>query len=398
MLSDTQIKTAKPDTTRPFKLYDTDGLYLLVNPTGGKLWRFKYRYLGKEKLLSLGKYPHTSLLLARKARDDAKRLLATGVDPSQERQEQRDRAITDDKQTFACVAKEWLERQAIVMAPPTHTRAKQILDDYVLPMIGKKPVGKVTAPDVLSILTPLEQAEKYNTVQRTRHRIGQILRYADATGRYTRDVTASLRGILISPPESNYPAVTSPKELAGLLKAIDTYPGRPLAKVAMQLQSLVFVRPGELVTMEWNDIDLDNGLWNIPKSKMKMRRDHIVPLSRQALDRLRWVKAITGGYAHVLPNERDHRKPMHRGSINRSLELIGYAGKHTAHGFRATARTILAEHLGYAHSTEWIELQLAHEVKDPNGRAYNRTAFLQQRAEMMQKWADYLDSLRSVTQ
>lgn len=391
MLTEHKIKTAE-SAGHPYKLYDSEGMFLLVGPSGSKWWRFKYRYAGKEKLLSLGVFPDVPLLTARRLRDAARRQLAEGIDPSAARQEAKSALHSTHGNTFGIIATEWLERREIVMGAETFSRANQILDDYVLPMIGRKPVSMITAPDVLSILKPLEAAGKYHTVMRTKHRIGQILRYASATGRGGRDVTEDLRGILINPPQQHHPAITSPTELGPFLRAIDTYPGSPFVRSALLLQSLVFVRPGELVPMEWQDIDLDNQLWSVPAVRMKMKRDHIVPLSKQATTMLRCLKPITGQYSHVLPNVRDHRKPMHRGSLNRAIELIGYGGKHTAHGFRATARTILDEVLGYR--IEWVEMQLAHEVRDSNGRAYNRTAFLPQRANMMQAWADYLDSLR----
>lgn len=391
MLTDTKLRKAKPTAKRQ-RLWDGGGLYLEVAPTGGKWWRLKYRHGGKEKRLSLGTYPDTGLADARAKRDEARKLLAAGIDPGEHRKAEKAAGLEAAANSFEVVAREWLAKQTWVAHYRTKVEAWQAQDVY--PYIGGRPIAELTAPEFLAVGRRIEERGAVESAHRVLQTCGQIMRYAIATGRAERNPVADLKGALASPPERHHAAITDPAELGGLLRAIEGYSGDTVTRAALKLSALLFVRPGELRHAEWPEIDLDAAEWNIPAGKMKMRQPHLVPLSEQAVAILRELHLLTGQGPYVFPGARSRQRPMSNNAINAALRRMGYAKETmTAHGFRATARTMLDEVLHYR--PDYIEHQLAHAVKDPNGRAYNRTAHLSERHKMMQGWADYLDALRA---
>jgi integrase len=390
-LSDTAIKAAKPHE-KPYKRFDTGGLYLEVRPTGAKWWRFRYRFSGKDKLLSLGVYPDVALKQARQQRDDARKLVANGIDPSQKRK--ADKAASAD--TFEGLAREWHAGKAKGWKPAHAGKVIRRLERHAFPYIGGKPINAVTKDDLLAVIRRIEG----QGLQESQHRVlficGQIFRYAAALDRADRDPTIALRGVLPSRKKmtAHYAAITDPKEAGALLLAIDAYQGTPEVKAALRLAPLVFVRPGELRHAEWAEIDLDRAEWNIPATRMKMGEPHLVPLSSQAVEILRELQPLTGSGRFVFPGARTNGRPMSENAVNVALRYMGYPKERmTGHGFRAMARTILDEVLNVR--PDLIEHQLAHAVRDPLGRAYNRTKHLPERRKMMQQWADYLDALKN---
>jgi integrase len=388
MLSDTKIRSAKPGE-KPCKLTDEKAMHLLVMPNGSKLWRFAYRYGDKQKLISLGAYPEVSLAAARERRDEARKLLAAGIDPSAKRKAEK----LAQADTFKAVAEEFLASRKDTLTPAHHARVRARIARFY-PVVGDKPVGAITATDLLPVLQAIERAGMGETAARARTDAGKVLRYAVATGRATHDPTAALRGALAPVKGGHHAAVTEPKAFGALLRAIDGYEGEPVTRAALRLLPLVFVRPGELRHAQWSEIDLDAATWAIPAAKMKMKHDHIVPLSTQAVAILRELHPLTGRRFYVFPSLRTRDRPMSENTINAALRRLGYDKKTmTGHGFRASARTLLDEVLGMR--VDLIEHQLAHAVKDPLGRAYNRTAHLPERVKMMQKWADYCDGLKA---
>lgn len=393
-LSPIQIKNAKPKE-KPYKLADGGGLYLEVMPTGSKLWRMKFRQAtGKESRLAFGSYPEVTLLQARKKRDEARQLKAGGTDPGQfKRDDKRAKAVAA-AHTFECVAWTWLEKTAATRATTTQEKVTNWLKRDVFPFIGHMPVATIKSIDVLTAVQKMEARGAVDSAHSVKRLCGQVLRYGVATGLVERDVTVDLKGALSVVPQIHYAAITEPKQAGDLMRSIFAYTGHPYAVAALKLSPLVFVRPGELRSAEWVEIDLDAAEWRIPGSKMKMKVDHLVPLSAQAVEILRSVHAMTGLGKYVFPSIRTGERCMSENTINAALRGMGYAKeKMTAHGFRAMARTIMDEVLG--ERVDLIEHQLAHAVKDPNGRAYNRTAHLPARREMMQRWSDYLDTLRN---
>jgi integrase len=390
MLLSSTVTNAKAGD-KPKKLADGRGLYLLVNPNGSRWWRFRYRRLGthKENLLSLGTYPDVSLKRAREKRDELRKLLADGIDPGDKRKAE----TQADAETFEAVAREWFAKFSPQWAPDHANRNIRRLERDVFPWIGSRPLADVTAPDILAILERIDARGARETAHRARTNIGQVIRYGIATGRTTFDPTVALRGAIPPATEHNHAAIVDPDKLGELLRAIDAYAGQLPTRCALQLAPLVFVRPGELRHAEWSEIDLDAAEWNIPAHKMKMRQPHIVPLASQAVAILRELQPLTGRSAYVFPGGRSSKRPMSNNALNAALRRMGYdKDTVTAHGFRATARTMLDEGLHFRPDV--IEHQLAHAVKDANGRAYNRTQFLPERHAMMQTWADYLDGLR----
>lgn len=391
MLNDTGIRKAKA-TEKPQKLTDGGGLYLLLNPNGSRWWRFDYRFNGKRKTLSMGTYPATSLADARGKRDTARKLVASGIDPGEQRKAEKAAGMERAANSFEVITREWLGKQTWVESYRVKVEAWMSNDVY--PYIGSRPVAELNAPDFLKVARRIEERGAIESAHRVMQTCGQAMRYAIATGRANRNPVADLKGALTSPPERHHAAITDPIELGALLRAIDGYSGDPTTRAALKLSALLFVRPGELRHAEWSEIDLDTGEWNIPAGKMKMRQAHLVPLCEQAVAILRELHLLTGRGQYVFPGGRSPRRPMSNNAINAALRRMGYStDAMTAHGFRATARTILDEVLGYR--VDYIEHQLAHAVKDPNGRAYNRTAHLLERKKMMQTWADYLDELRT---
>jgi len=391
-LSDLKVTKVKPQKT-PKTLFDGGGLFLLITPTGGKLWRFKYRFDGKEKLLAFGIYPEISLADARQRRDEARKQIAHGIDPGALRKAQK-QAVTEEKETFEVIGREWHTRFAPTWTPGHADTIMSRLERDLFPWIGKRPIAEIKAPELLTVLRRVESRGALESAHRIRTIAGQVFRYAVATGRAERDPAADLKGALPQPGEKHHAAITDPKEVAPLLRAIDGYQGHFVVKCALRLAPMFFVRPGELRNAEWAEMDLDEAAWNIPAQRMKMKQAHMVPLCRQALEILEELKELTGASRYVFPSGRSFARPMSNNAILAALRRMGYdKDTMTGHGFRAMARTILDEVL--LVRPDFIEHQLAHAVRDPNGRAYNRTAHLAERRKMMQTWADYLDGLKA---
>lgn len=392
-LTDTFTKNTK-HSGKPAgdKHADGGGMYLLVNPSG-KYWRMDYRFADKRKTLALGVYPEVSLAKARQRREKAREQLADGIDPSIAKRAEKQAKADAAAHTFELVACDWLTKTAAERAPTTQNKITSWLEKDVIPFIGAMPMSSIGPRDVLAALRKMEARGALDSVHRVKQVTGQVFRYAVAIGAAERDITQDLKGSLAKAAPSHFAAITEPKLLGDLLRSIFAYSGHPNVVTALRLTPLVFVRPGELRTMEWTEVDLEAAEWRIPGSKMKMKADHIVPLSTQALELLQAIHPATGHGKFVFPSLRTGERPMSENTINAALRGMGYAKEvHSAHGFRATARTIMDEVLG--ERVDLIEHQLAHAVKDVNGRAYNRTAHLPARRDMMQRWADYLDKLR----
>ncbi|MEG0718325.1 MAG: integrase arm-type DNA-binding domain-containing protein [Comamonas sp.] len=412
-LSDTAIRGVKPGDSRK-RLTDGKGLYLLLFVKGGAHgWRLDYAIHGRRKTLSLGTYPETSLRQAREKADEARRLVATGTDPSDTRkaikaeaqqERQAEELIASGHAlpgSFEAVAKEWFEVRRSDWSDSYGSKVMRRLEVDIFPWLGHRPVGGISPADVLAVLRRVELRGVLDTAHRARENCGQVFRYAVATGQAKSDPTRDLKDALRKPLVRHMAAITEPARLAELLRAIDGYSGSLVVCTALRLAPMLMVRPGELRFAEWTEIDLDTATWAIPAQRMKREKagklhgsPHLVPLPRQAVDLLRGLHALTGRNLYVFRGERAYDRAMSENTINAALRRMGYSTKEdiTGHGFRATARTILDERLGFDRAA--IEAQLAHSVKDQNGRAYNRTEFVEQRRTMLQAWADYLDTLR----
>jgi integrase len=389
MLTDKAIRTAKA-SERPRKLFDERGLFLVVTPAGGRWWRFKYVFQGREKLISLGTYPDTTLQVARKKRDDARRQVAEGIDPSAKRQAER----VAHGNSFEAVALEWLTNQGKSLAPGTVTQIRTRLSKHVFPRLGSTPIDEVKPDALLRELRKIEGRGIHETAHRVRSDCSRVFRYAVATSRASRDVTADLRGALAPVQTEHFAAITKPSKVGELLRAIDSYQGQPSTEVALKIAPYVFVRPGELRAAAWAEFDLDaeHPEWRIPASRMKMDREHVVPLARQVKRLLIELRPLTGSGALLFPTLRDHTRPMSDNTLNAALRRLGYqTDEMTAHGFRSLASTLLNEQ---GWHPDLIELQLAHKEKNQSRGAYNRAERLTERRKMMQAWADYLDGLR----
>lgn len=392
-LSDTAIRKIKP-TGKPFKVADERGLHLLVTPSGGRLWRLKYRIDGKEKLISFGAYPDVPLIRAREKRDEARRLLADGIDPSEHRKTHQAMRAEVNANTFEYIAREWYSKQLRSWSSRQAVKVSGLFEKNLYPWLGNRPITEIKAIELLVTLRRMEDRGAVETARQALQCCGQVFRYAIATGRAERDITPDLRGALTKSKPQHYSAITDPVKVGGLLRAIDGYSGTLAVKCALKLGVLSFVRPGELRKAEWDEIDFDRAEWNIPAERMKMNEPHLVPLCRQAMAVLGELHPLTGHGRFIFPGERSHDRPMSENSVNAALRRMGYPqNEMTGHGFRAMARTLIDEVLGIR--PDFIEHQLAHAVKDPNGRAYNRTAHLVERRKMMQQWADYLDKLKT---
>ena len=391
-LSDITVKKAKPHE-KAMRLFDGGGLYQEVSPAGGKLWRWKYRYGGKEKRLSLGTYPDTGLADARAKHGVARKLLAAGIDPSVQRKAEKLATKERSANTFAAIAAELLAQRAKKLAPGSAERERRLLETD-LASLAAVPIADVTAPLLLRSLRKIEHRGAVETAHRARMLASQVFRYAIATGRADRNPAVDLVGALSQPDKKHFASLTEPADVAPLLRALWGYQGSPVVNAALKLAPLFFVRPGELRCARWADIDLDAAEWRYTASKTGT--PHIVPLATQAVDILRELQELTGRAEYVFPGVRGRDRPMSENTINAAMRRMGFDGDTmTGHGFRAMARTILDEVLGFR--PDFIEHQLAHAVRDPNGRAYNRTAHLPERKKMMQGWADYLDTLRADT-
>ncbi|MEW6164514.1 MAG: integrase arm-type DNA-binding domain-containing protein [Pseudomonadota bacterium] len=393
-LNNTAIRKAKP-SAKPVRMFDTGGLYLEISPAGGKWWRLKYHYSDKEKRISLGTYPDTTLAKAREKRDEARKLLADGIDPAENRKAQKAARQESAANSFEVLAREWHTRQLPKWSPAQAKKVAGIFENNVYPWIGKRPIAELKPHEILATLRRMEDRGANETARRALQYCGMVFRYAVATGRADRDIAADLKGALAPVITKHRATIIDPSKIGDLLRTIDGYQGTLIVKCALKLAPLVFVRPGELRKATWTEIDLERAEWNIPAERMKMREPHLVPLSSQAVAILRELHPLTGRGEFVFPGERSHDRPMSNNTLNAALRRLGYdtSSEITGHGFRAMARTILDEVLGIR--PDFIEHQLAHAVRDPNGRAYNRTAHLAERKKMMQQWADYLDALKA---
>ena len=389
-LTDTTIRNAKSGD-KPIRLFDGGGLYVEVQPSGHKWWRLKYRYGGKEKRLSLGVYPTVSLRDARERREKARKLLADRIDPSANRKAEKNSRADREANSFEMIAREWMETQAKVWSEDYAKRKMQMFERDIFPKLGSRPITEITAPDLLAVLRKIEAREAAYTAHRALADGGSVFRYAIATGRAERNPAADLRGALSAVVGTHFAATTEPDKLIPILRMIDGYEGTLTVRCALQLAPLVFVRPGELRKAKWDDVDLGKAEWRYFVTKTKTQ--HVVPLADQAVAILRELHQLTGRGQFVFPNARSNKRPMSDNAILAAMRRIGIGPEEmTGHGFRAVARTILDEVLGFR--PDFIEHQLAHAVRDPNGRAYNRTAHLEERRKMMQAWADYLDRLK----
>ena len=400
MLTDVQCKAASCPPDRPrVRFADSGGLYLEVTPNGSKRWFLKYRIGGKEKRLALGGYPAVGVTAARRARDAAKVQKAEGVDPAQARKVKKLVAANPAGDSFKVVALEWYEKQEPHWSEAHALRSKRQLERDLFPWLGERKMGELTPMELLATLRKVEARGAVETADRGLMLARQVWRYAVATGRAERDITGDLKGALTPYRGKHFAAITDPVKLGDLIRAIRAYKGGPIVRAALQLSPILFQRPGELRAAEWSEIDFDGALWTIPAARMKRSKDgkehgdpHLVPLPTQAVEILRGLHGYTGHGRMVFPGERNHDRPISENSVRTALITLGYTPEiQTWHGFRATARTMLAEQLECDPLV--IEAQLAHAVKDANGRAYNRTTYLKQRTEMMQRWADYLDQL-----
>jgi len=390
-ITDIALRNAKPGP-KPYKLKDERGLFLEVRPNGGKWWRLRYFFAGKEKMLSLGVYPEVSLKDARERRDEARKQLASGVDPSAARKEARAICL-QPAETFEGMAREWHAKFKAAWTEGTAKSNITRLEKDIFPYLGSAPIKEVTAPDLLAALRRIEARGAEETARRVRVLCGQVFRYAVASGRADHDPSGSLRGALTPAKPKNFAAITDPREVAGLLRAIDSYSGSFVVLCALRLAPLVFVRPGELRHAEWAEIDLDAAEWRIPAHKMKMRDAHFVPLSKQSVAILRAVHPLTGGGRYVFPSERTTSRPMSENTILAALRRMGYGtDEMTGHGFRSMASTLLHE-MGW--DSDVIERQLAHAERNKVKGAYNRAGHLPERKRMMQQWADHLDALKA---
>lgn len=391
-LSDTAIRNAKP-SEKPRKLFDERGLFLLVQPSGGKLWRLKYRYLGREKKLSLGRYPEVSLKLARERRDEARVLLADGHDPAMIKASVLGDAKEAAANTFSRIAEEYVAKIAKEGRAAVTIKKTRWLLSLLDSDLGTRPITEITSAELLTTLQRVEAKGHYETARRMRSLSGRIFRYAVATSRATADPSALLRGALITPTVKHHSALLQPQAVGALLRAIDGYSGQPLTKLALQLIPHVFVRPGELRRAEWLEIDFDKAVWVIPAEKMKMREPHVVPLSRQALNLLASAKALSAQQKYIFSSLYPGTRPMSENTINAALRRLGYSGQEmTAHGFRAMASTLLNESGKW--SSDAIERALAHKDTSAIRRIYHRGAHWDERVEMAQWWSDYLDRLK----
>jgi len=394
-LTDTICRTSK-SREKPYKLSDSGGLYLQVEKSGSKLWRHAFRFDGKQKLVALGAYPIVSLAEARVGRDANKSLLSKGVDPSVQRKIDRGAARTARSNTFSIVADELLEKFKAEGDDPKTLEKKKWLLGFINADLGDRPVAEIKAPELLEVLRKIERRGRFDTARRARSLAGRVFKFAIATNRAERDPSTDLAGALISPKIQHRAAITEPKAVGALLRAIDDLDGQPTTKAALQVIAVTFVRPGELRHAEWKEFDIPNAVWNIPAEKMKMSRPHKVPLSRQAVALIEELQGITGSSRYLFPQIRSWHRPISDGTLNAALRRLGYSKTEmTAHGFRSTASTLLNE------SGKWnadaIERQLAHQEANEVRAAYIHAAeFWQERVRMMRWWADELDRLREL--
>lgn len=392
-LTDVALRAAKP-RDKAYKLTDAGGLYLLVQPSGSRLWQVKYRFAGKQKTYSAGPYPRVSLAEARKKRDAVKDVLARGDDPMVAKRQARASKVEQTRNTFSAVYEEWLAKiEKEGRASATLDKNRWLLRDLAGPHLDHRPMADITALELLDVLRKVEGRGKFETANRLRSICGTVFRYAVATGRAERDVAADLVGALVTNRSKPRAALTEPDGIGRLLRRIDSYEGRGVTRFALQLAPLVFLRPLELRSGEWSEIDEGDALWRVPAHKTKMRREHLVPLSRQALALLRGLRPLTGHTPLLFPATGAPVRPMSENTLRQAILKMGYTKEQmSAHGFRRTASTRLNE-LGF--NPDWIERQLAHADRDAIRGTYNAAEWLEPRRGMMQEWADYLDRLRA---
>lgn len=390
MLNDTRIRGLKPRSTA-YRVADANGLCIEVRPVGTKVWRYRYRHAGKASMITIGEYPMMSLAEARTEREKLRALLKGGANPAQVARVERAKQAEHAANTFGAVALELLDKRAREGLSPGSVKRERRLIEKDLASVADLPIANVTAPILLSALRAMEARGVVESAHRARSMAGRVFRYAIATGRAEQNPASDLVGALEQPQVQHFASVTDPERIAELLRALHTYQGSPVTVAALKLAPLVFVRPGELRAARWADIDLKAGEWRFTASKTGT--PHIVPLSDQAIEILSELHPFTKRSEYVFPGMRSARRPMSENTINAALRNLGYDGRTiTGHGFRAMARTVLDEVLGFR--PDYIEHQLAHAVRDPLGRAYNRATHLPERRKMMQAWADYLDQLR----
>jgi integrase len=386
MLTDKSIRALRP-AAKPYKTFDDRGLYLLTQPNGRRLWRFKYRFAGREKLEAIGIYPETSLAEARERRDDLKRLLSRNIDPALERRQRKIAAAGSIGNAFEDLAREWFQKKSPGWVPKHSSKIIQRLDRDIFPWIGTRPIAELSAPEILSVLQRIEKRGAIETARRALGDISAIFRYSIAIGRAQVNPCPNLKDALTPASVTHLPAITDPKAIPGLMQALEGYKGGMVVRSALRLAPLLFVRPGELRSAKWADIDLDMAEWRFIASKT--HQPHIVPLATQAVAILRELHPLTSRHDFVFPSTRSPLRPMSENSINAALRSLAIEQEvMCGHGFRAMARTVLEEYLKFP--PHLIEAQLAHAVRDANGRAYNRTSHLEDRRTMMQSWADFL--------
>jgi integrase len=392
-LSDAAIRAAKP-SSKQFKLYDDGGLFLIIKPSGGKLWRLKYRHLGKEQALSLGRYPAVGLKEARAGRDQARKLIASGKNPAFEKRRAAVAASVGAENTLSAIAEELIvKREREGLKEITTGKARWLLS-LLAQELGRRPIAEIEPFELLAVLKKVEASGRLETAKRLLAFSGRVFRYAVATARAQRNVAADLRGALVAPKVKNHAAIVEPVAVGALLRAIEGFEGQPATIWALRLAPHVFVRPGELRQAQWIEIDLDGAVWRIPAHRMKMKREHVVPLSRQAVAILTEARGVTGNSLFVFPGQRTPKRPMSENTLNAALRRLGYGtDEMTSHGFRSTASTLLNESGKW--STDAIERALAHGDSDAVRGAYHRGAHWAERLRMAQWWSDYLDELRT---
>lgn len=390
-LTDKEVKNAKP-STKPVRLFDGGGLYLEIAPSGGKWWRFKYRFGGKEKRLSVGVYPDVPLKVARDRRDDARKLLAAGADPGEQRKAEKQAKAEAGGNTFEALGREWIATRGKEWTASYSSKTVSALERHAFPAIGARPIAGITAPDLLALLRAIEGRGTVDMAHRISQHCSAIFRFAISTGRAVTDPVLSLRGALSTVKQEHYAALTDPAAFAELLRDVEKYRGEATTKGAMQLLALTFQRTKEVRFAEWSQIDLDAALWRIPAEIMKMREAHIVPLSRQAVAILKELQPLTGEGRLVFPSSISRERPLSENTVVYALARMGYKGRMTGHGFRSVASTMLNEQ---GFRADLIERQLAHAEKNAVRAAYNRAEYLPERKKMMQQWADYLDKLKA---
>jgi len=392
-LTDSKVRQAKP-TEKTYRLADEKGLYLEVHTNGSRYWRHKYRFNQKEKRMAYGVYPDVSLKDARDKRDNTRKLLADGVDPSLVKKAQQVSLSEAHTNNFEAIAREWFATKMQDKSDSHKDRTLRALKRDLFPHLGALPIGDITPPMLLAVLRKIESRGAVETAHRAKQTAGQIFRFAVSSGRAERDPSSDLTGALKPPKKKHLASITDPKEVGNLMLAIEGFQGTATVMAALKLSPILFSRPGELRHMEWDEINFESEQWEIPAEKMKIGQPHIVPLPKQAIAILKDHQLLTGRGKYVFPSARGASRPLSDNGVRTALRTLGYDNDTmTPHGFRATARTLLDEVLGFR--IEWIEQQLAHTVRDPQGRAYNRTKHLPQRKDMMQKWADYLDNLKA---